>query len=74
MAIRQAQSEQFGRSVPGCEAEILLHPLRQGTGAFEMEELRGSSQFEHGHGRWIDVREKVFRREEQKRCKGLISA
>lgn len=43
MAIRQAQSEQLGRSISGCEAEILLHSLRQGTGAFEMEKLRGSS-------------------------------
>lgn len=69
MAIRPAQSEQSGRSVSRSEAKVLLHSVRKGASAIQMEELRGASELQHGHGCRLHVREEVLRREKQKRRK-----
>lgn len=69
LAIRQAQSEQPGRSVSRSEAKVLLHSVRKGTGTAQMEKLRGTGELQHGHGCGLHVREEILRREKQKRRK-----
>lgn len=69
LALRPPPSQQPRRPLPGGQAEILLHPLRQRAGPAAMEELRGSGEFEHGDGGGFDVRQEVLRREQQERCK-----
>ena len=66
MALRAPSGEQPRRSLSGSEAGLLLRPLRQGEVALAMEELRGAGELEHGHGRGLDIRAKVFQRDEQK--------